>query len=103
MDKYPVPPKKEDFREEAIKKEARKLKARGKKEINAWWGFSLFGLVGWSVIVPALIGVFIGGVIEHHYTGSHGWTLALLLSGICIGSILALLLLAKEMFKNEDD
>jgi ATP synthase protein I len=103
MDKDPVPPKREDFREEAIKKEARKLKARGRKEFNAWWGFSLFGLVGWSVIVPALIGVFVGGMIEHHFTGSHSWTLALLLTGICIGTILALFLLGREMFKKEDD
>jgi|688.fasta_scaffold00191_3 ATP synthase protein I len=98
-----TPPDKKDFRDEAIKKEARKLKARRNKELNAWWGFSLFGLVGWSVVVPALIGVFVGGMLEHHYTGSHSWTVALLLTGICVGSVLALFLLAKELFKKEDD
>jgi len=98
-----TPPDKKDFRDEAIKKEARKLKARRSKELNAWWGFSLFGLVGWSVVVPALIGVFLGGMLEHHYTGSHSWTVALLLTGICVGSVLALFLLARELFKKEDD
>jgi len=97
------PPEKKDFRDHAIKKEARKLKVKGKKEVNAWWGFSLFGLVGWSVIVPVLIGIFVGGLLEHYFTGSHGWTLVLLLAGICVGSVLALLLLAREMFKKEDD
>ncbi|MBY0518606.1 MAG: AtpZ/AtpI family protein [Bacteriovoracaceae bacterium] len=98
-----TPPDKKDFRDEAIKKEARKLKARRNREVSAWWGFSLFGLVGWSVVVPALIGVFVGGLLEHHYTGSHSWTVALLLTGICVGSVLALFLLAKELFKKEDE
>lgn len=103
MDDKPIPPKKEDFREQAIKKEKRKLKARRKKEVNVWWGFSLFGMVGWSVVIPALIGIMIGMWLEHHYTGSHTWTLALLLIGICVGSILALFMMAREIFKKEDD
>ena len=97
------PPDKKNFRDQAIKKEARKLKCRCQKEVNAWWGFSLFGLVGWSVVAPALIGIFVGGLLEHYYTGSHAWTLALLLGGICVGSVLALFLLARELFKKEDD
>jgi ATP synthase protein I len=97
------PPEKKDFRNQAIKKEARKVKARRKKEVNAWWGFGLFGLVGWAVIIPALIGIFIGGLIEHYFTGSHAWTLALLLVGIGVGIVSALFLLAREMFKKEDD
>jgi ATP synthase protein I len=97
------PPQKKDFRDQAIKKEARKLKARGKKEINAWIGFSLFGLVGWSVVVPALIGIFIGIWIDHYYTHTHTWTVALLFVGIIVGSVFALLLLAREMFKKDDD
>lgn len=102
MDKE-QPPKKKDFRDEATKKEARKLKARGKKEVNAWWGFGLFGLVGWSVVVPTLIGIFVGMWLEHHYATGHSWTLALLLAGLCMGIILAFVLLAREMFNKKDD
>jgi ATP synthase protein I len=97
------PPDKKDFRDQAIKKEARKLKSRRNKEVNALWGFRLFGLVGWSVVVPALLGIFLGGLLEHYYTGSHAWTLALLLGGILVGSVLALFLLARELFKKGDD
>jgi ATP synthase protein I len=96
------PPKK-NFRHQAIKKEARKLKARRNKEVNAWSGFRLFGLVGWSVIVPALIGIFVGIWLDHYNTNHHNWTLALLLVGIVVGCVFALLLLAKEMFKKEDE
>lgn len=97
------PPDKKNFRNQAMKKEARKLKARGKNEVNAWWGFSLFGLVGWSVVVPALIGVFAGLWLDRHYPGSHTWTISLLLAGIGAGCIIAFLLLSKEMFNKEDD
>ncbi|NNM43310.1 MAG: hypothetical protein HKM07_03090 [Chlamydiae bacterium] len=101
MDKE-EPPKKKNFREEAIKKEARKLKARSKKEVNPWWGFSLFGLVGWAVVIPVLIGIFVGMFLDHRYAG-HSWTISLLLAGICVGVILAFYLLARELFKNKDE
>ncbi len=96
-------PDKKDFRDKAIKNESRKLKVRGKNQMNAWWGFGLFGLVGWSVIVPALIGVFLGLLLDHQEKSSHKWTLSLMLAGLFFGCLLALLMLAKEMFKNEDD
>lgn len=99
MDKEP---KKKDFREEATKKEARKLKARSSKEVNAWWGFSLFGLVGWSLVIPILIGIFVGMFLDHRYAG-HTWTLSLLLAGVCVGIILAFYLVARELFKKKDD
>lgn len=99
MDKEP---KKKDFREEATKKEARKLKARGEKEVNAWWGFSLFGLVGWSLVIPILIGIFVGMFLDHRYAG-HAWTISFLLSGVCIGIILAFYLAARELFKKKGD
>lgn len=103
MDREQLKSKKEDFLDQAIKKESRKLKARRKNGISPWWGFRLFGLVGWSVIISALIGVFIAGVIEHYYTGRHTWAAMFLLGGILIGFIIALILLAKEMFKNGDN
>ncbi len=97
------PSKKENFRHQAIKKEARKLKARQKNGVNAWWGFSLFGLIGWSVALPALIGVFIGLWLTHHYACSNTVTLVLLLAGIIVGCVCALILVARELFNKKDE
>lgn len=97
------PPRKESFRNLAVKKGARKLRAMRKNVVNAWWGFGLFGLVGWSVIFPTLLGVFVGMWLDRHFSGSHSWTLILMLTGIFAGSTSAFFLLAKEMFKEEDD
>ena len=95
------PPKK-NFREEATRKEARKLKSKKSKEVDIGWGFSLFGLVGWAVVVPALIGIFVGMLLDHHYAG-HSWTISLLLAGLCVGIALALYLVARELWKKKDE
>ena len=35
---------------------ARKLKARRASKDTVWLGFGMMGLIGWSVVVPTLIG-----------------------------------------------
>ena len=46
-----------DLEREVAAKQLRKAKARQEGERSAWFGLGMFGLVGWSVAVPALIGV----------------------------------------------
>lgn len=94
---------KKEFQEQAIKEEERKLKARSNKEITAWWGLGLFGMVGWSVMLPTLLGIFVGLFLDHKYDHqSHTYTLLGLLAGICLGSTIAFVSLGMEMFKRED-
>ncbi len=96
--------KKKNFQEQIIAKQQRKLKAQKSGSVNIWRGFALFGLVGWSVIIPTLLGVALGVWIDLHYkTGTYSWTLSLLLLGVFIGSILAWKLSKKEAFKNKDN
>ena len=42
------------------KKEKRKLRARDKKYQAVWFGMGLFGVIGWSVMIPTLIGIAVG-------------------------------------------
>ncbi len=67
-------------------KAARKLKAR-KSTQGAWFGFRMFGLVGWSVVVPTLIGAMLGRWLDAHHPGKHSWTLTLLIIGLCLGCL----------------
>jgi ATP synthase protein I len=67
-------------------KAARKLKAR-KSTHNAWFGFRMFGLVGWSVVVPTLIGAVLGRWFDENHPGKHSWTLTLLIIGLCLGCL----------------
>ncbi len=65
-------------------KAARKLKAR-KSTQGVWFGLGMMGLIGWSVVVPTLLGAALGLWLDEHYPGKHAWTLALLVAGLVIG------------------
>jgi ATP synthase protein I len=64
---------------------ALKLKAQRHTTQTVWNGLGMMGLVGWSVAVPTLLGAALGIWIDKHYPGSHSWTLALLVAGLCLG------------------
>jgi ATP synthase protein I len=66
-------------------KAARKLKARGYTNHRGWSGLSMMGLVGWSVVVPTLLGTALGLWLDERYPGKHSWTLALLIAGLTLG------------------
>ena len=68
-------------------KENRKLKARRQEERNIWFSLGMFGLVGWSVAIPTLIGIFTGIWIDKTWPGPYSWTLMLLVIGIIVGCL----------------
>ena len=82
--------KKEDqkgFLEDVGRKEKRKLKARREGDQSVWFGLGMFGLVGWSVAIPTLIGVAAGIWIDKTWTGPRSWTLMGLLIGVIVGCL----------------
>ena len=76
-------------------KAARKLKAR-RSTSGVWFGLGMLGLVGWSVVVPTLLGAALGLWLDKHHPGKHAWTLALLVAGLMIGCFNAWHWIAKE-------
>ena len=67
-------------------KAARKLKAR-KSTQGVWFGLDMMGLIGWSVVVPTLLGAALGLWLDNHHPGKHAWTLALMVIGLAIGCV----------------
>ena len=76
-------------------KATRKLKARRSNQ-GVWFGLGMIGLVGWSVVVPTLLGAALGLWLDENYPGKHAWTLALLVAGLVIGCANAWFWVAKE-------
>jgi ATP synthase protein I len=76
-------------------KVARKIKAR-KSTQGVWLGLGMMGLVGWSVVVPTLLGAALGIWLDSHHPGKHPWTLALLVVGLAVGCLNAWHWIAKE-------
>ena len=66
-------------------KATRKLKARRNPPPTVWFGLGMMGLIGWSVVVPTLLGAALGLWLDKHHPGKHAWTLALLVAGLAIG------------------
>src|ERR1035437_8242790 len=73
----------------------RKIKAR-KSTQGVWFGLGMMGLIGWSVVVPTLLGAALGIWLDKHHPGTHSWTLALLVAGLMIGCLSAWHWVAKE-------
>jgi ATP synthase protein I len=84
------------FSEQVAAQAARKLKARAKGHDNVWFGFGMFGIIGWSVAIPTLGGALLGIWLDNRYPGTRSWTLALLVAGLIIGCWNAAYWVAKE-------
>ena len=90
---------------EAIQTEAaRKLRLRRHPIPGVWFGLGMMGLIGWSVVVPTLLGAALGIWLDKHLPGAHSWTLALLVAGLSMGCFNAWRWVAKEeqAMKEED-
>lgn len=75
----------QEWSEEVGAKEARKVRARRTKDRTLWVGLGMFGVIGWSVSVPTVIGILLGVWLDRRLPGSFSWTLALLLAGVTLG------------------
>lgn len=73
------------FGKEVGVKAARKLNARRNAGHGVWFGLGMMGLIGWSVVVPTLLGAALGSWLDQHNPGKHAWTLALLMAGLTLG------------------
>jgi ATP synthase protein I len=77
-------------------KAARKLKARRSATPGVWFGMGMMGLIGWSVVVPTLLGAALGLWLDERHPGMHAWTLAMLMAGLTLGCLNAWHWVAKE-------
>lgn len=68
-------------------KAARSRIAASETENSALTGLALFGIVGWSVMIPTLLGLALGIWIDRRFPVPYSWTLMLLLLGISLGCL----------------
>lgn len=69
------------------RKAARRVKAGQERRRSVWFGLGMFGLVGWSVAVPTLLGAVVGAWLDRQIPGQTSWTLTLLIAGVVIGCL----------------
>jgi ATP synthase protein I len=81
-------------------KEDRKIRARHEKDRGVWFGLGMFGLVGWSVAIPTLIGIGLGIWIDTKWPSPYSWTLMLLITGVLVGCLNAWCWVKRESKKD---
>ena len=57
------------FSREVGAKAARKLKARRNPTQGVWFGLGMMGLIGWSVVIPTLLGAALGIWLDNPPSG----------------------------------
>ncbi len=82
-------------------KATRKLRAKRQKNQGVWFGLGILGLVGWSIVVPALLGMILGDWLDKRFPSDVSWTLTLMLSGLILGCINAWHWVMKEQSQME--
>ena len=50
---------------------------------------ALIGVIGWTLVIPALLGVYAGRALDRRFGSGVFWTLGLLVAGVCVGCVLA--------------
>ncbi len=77
----------EEFLHAVEEREERKLRARSRRGEGVWFGLGMFGMIGWSVAVPTLLGIALGYWIDANYPSRFSWTLMLLFAGVVLGCL----------------
>lgn len=98
----------ETFKREVRKREKRKLTMLQDGKESVWFGLGMFGLIGWSIAIPTLLGIAFGIWLDKRWQqGQVSWTLTFLVVGLCLGCLNAWFWIAREREalykKNEND
>jgi ATP synthase protein I len=81
----------------------RKLRARRERRRTTWFGLGTFGLVGWSVAIPTLLGIALGVWLDERWPGEVSWTLTFLIIGVALGCLNAWYWISQESRRNSGD
>jgi ATP synthase protein I len=75
----------EELLEKIKKDSAKKMKAR-EEGSEIMFGLGLFGIVGWSIAIPTVLGIALGVFLDKRFPQSFSWTITLLFAGVILGS-----------------
>lgn len=93
---HPSPAGQNDFEHRVRRKAERRMKAQTERDRGIWFGLGMFGLVGWTVAIPTVIGLAVGIWIDRRWPSSYSWTLMGLIIGVMFGCIAAWRWIKKE-------
>ncbi len=75
------------FRRSVRDKAQRRIRGRSGADQSVWYWLGMFGLVGWAVAIPTLVGIAVGVWLDRHWGDGISWTLSLLFIGVVVGCL----------------
>jgi len=73
------------FQKEVDRKSSQKIRAKQEGDRSLWFGLGMYGLVGWSISIPTVLGVALGVWIDTNFSSRYSWTLMMLFLGLFLG------------------
>ncbi len=88
---------KHDKSADNIRRRATRMKnARDNPDPSPLRGIGTFGMIGWAIAVPTVAGAFLGLWLDRVAPQNFHWTIALILGGVVLGSLIAWIWVTKE-------
>lgn len=79
-------PEKPDGLDEAVKtRRDRREQWRRQGERSLGQNLAMIGALGWTIVTPTLLGIFLGRWLDRHFASGIFWTLGLLVAGLALG------------------
>jgi ATP synthase protein I len=82
----PIDPDGDEFVEALKRKSARRERARREGRRGLHFGLGAFGVVGWSVAIPTILGIALGVYLDARSGQRYSWTLMLMFAGMLLGA-----------------
>ncbi|WP_346911125.1 AtpZ/AtpI family protein [uncultured Roseibium sp.] len=91
--------------DEIARKAKRKREAHLREGKSELYGLGMFGLVGWAVAIPTVLGTALGVWMDDRMISNpkFSWTLAMLLAGVALGCMNAWYWVQRESQDDDDD
>jgi len=80
----------DDQLDEAVKiRRERRERWNREGERSIGQNLAMIGALGWTIVIPTLIGIFTGRWLDHRFEMGVFWTLSLLVLGLTLGCVMA--------------
>jgi ATP synthase protein I len=76
--------------QEAVRqRQARRERWQREGERSIGQNLAMIGVLGWTIVLPTLLGIFAGRWLDRRFSMGVFWTLGLLVAGLALGCTLA--------------
>lgn len=81
----PQPENRDGLRQAVRKRQEGRARWQREGERSLGQNLAMIGTLGWTIVLPTLLGIFAGRWLDHRFASGIFWTLGLLVAGLALG------------------